>query len=127
MRECFVEVGVRRDSEGREVMVTKTCKEYIAELESKLALALHTLHSHNLSSTDNESISATIKLKPSQQCGRFFLVPKLGWTNEGKVLHGTETGRCVREKDHPTDDGIGCLTKEGWREAEEGYADEPHQ
>lgn len=118
MRECFVDVAVRRDAAGRQVTVTKTCKEYIRELENALAQALHTLRSHNLSSTDSAPSPAASILTPSEQCRRFFLIPAVSWNNDGTVNHPERTEVCVREKNHPTreEDGIGCLSIQGWTE-----------
>lgn len=114
MRECFVDVAVRRTEGGQSVTVTKTCAEYIRELENKLARALDTLRSHNLSSTDSDISPAASILPTSEQCGRFFLVDVLTWTNSGQVIHKDETVKCVREIGH--EDEIGCLDIHGWRE-----------
>jgi hypothetical protein len=121
MRECFVSVDSKVDESGRTVMVTKTCKEYIAELEAKISelqSALHTLTCDSKSSTDNYKKKSAIILSHSERCNRFFLVPVLSWTSEGKTIHREETVKCVREKDHPSrdQDGIGCQDEHGWME-----------
>jgi hypothetical protein len=107
--------AVDEAADGAHRLVAVSCGEERAEMRTVIrglldAMAAISSHLPVVSSTDSALIKRAKELA-EVECGEFFLVDKLTWTNAGRPVHLDETVMCVLPEGHK---GTPHTSKEGW-------------